>query len=186
MAVEAAKEANMPKANIERAIERAKTKGAGEFQEVIYEGFGPGGAGIIIEATTDNKNRTAQEIKFLLERHNGTFAGPGAVSFNFETKGYLLVKKTADLDSAMLTLIDAVAEDVNEVPDGIEVFTDAHALFEVKTAIESRGLEVIKAEIIKKPVNLVTLNENEENKLMELLELIEEHDDVDRVFVNAA
>jgi len=184
IAVEIARAANMPKENIDRAISRASGNGE-QLTEVVYEGFGPAGVGIIIQATTDNKNRTAQEVKVLLDRNGGTFAGPGAVSFNFEQKGYLLVTTPTDVDSALLSLIDVGADDVIDTDEGIEVYVAPTELFAVKSKIEELGLTVTEARLIKKPLNFVELNEEQSEKLAHLLELIDEQDDVDDVFVNA-
>jgi len=121
VAIDKARAENMPKDNIERAIAKATSEG-GVLTEAVYEGFGPSGVAVIVEAATDNKNRTAQEIKNLFERGGGSLAGPGAVSFNFESKGFLLIKKTSDPDSQMLTIIDMGVEDITDSVDGLEVY----------------------------------------------------------------
>lgn len=184
VAIEKAREANMPKENVERAI--AKGSGSGEdLTEVTYEGFGPGGVGVIVEAATDNKNRTAQEIKNLFERSGGSLAGPGAVSFNFELKGYLLVEKNADPQSQMLSIIDAGAEDVSDSPEGIEVYTEPAKLSETRKKIEEVGFKVVETELIMKPKNLVTLSSDNMEKLEKFLNALDDHDDVQKVFTNA-
>lgn len=185
IAVEAARAANMPKDNIERAI----SKGAGEgaaLIEAVYEGFGPGGVGIIIEAVTDNKNRTAQEMKSTLDKAGGNLGSPGSVAFNFVSRGFLLIKRVDPVDEQILNLIDAGVEDFNETTDGIELFVEPNRLFEVKEALVAKGFEVLEAKLIKKPITNVELSEKDFEKLMNLVETLEEMDDVDAVFVNAA
>ena len=182
--VDTARAANMPKENIERAI----SKGSGEGEnltEVVYEGFGPGGVGLIIKATTDNKNRTAQEIKLILERNGGSFAGPGAVSFNFKHEGNLFVENPTDVDSVTLTLIDCGATDVVETEGGLDVYTEPHDLFDVKKKAEAAGIVFSRAELIQRPITMVTLDDTQGEKLMSLLELLEDQDDVDAVYMNA-
>ncbi len=184
IAVETARAANMPKDNIDRAIHKGTGEGASLF-EVLYEGFGPGGVGMLISATTDNKNRSAQEIKFALDRAGGTMAGPNAVAFNFATKGFLFVKKTDPVDDQMLTLIDAGAEDIVEAEDGIEIYVDPTQLFAMKEAITAKNIEVLEAKLIKKPVTTVELSEKDSERLSALLDTLNELDDVDEVYVNA-
>lgn len=183
VAIDKARESNMPKDNIERAIHLAQ--GGGALEEVFYEGFGPGGIAVIVEAATDNRNRTGQEIKNIFERGGGSLAGPGAVLFNFENKGLLVVKKALDVEGQMLALIDAGVEDVEETPDGIEVYTQPDKLAEVRGKIEELGYEVITSELYMKPKNLITLTDKRDaSRALAFLESLEEHDDVQRVFAN--
>lgn len=184
VAIEKAHAASMPKDNVERAI--AKGVGSGEeLAEINYEGFGPNGIAVIVEAATDNKNRTAQEIKNLFERGGGSLAGPGAVSFNFDQKGFLLVKKTSDPDSQMLQMIDMGVEDVNEVGDGIEVYVEPTRLSETRKKFEEVGFEVPETELVMKPKNIVDLEGPDAEKAMKFLDSLDEHDDVQKVFTNA-
>ena len=184
VAIEKAHAASMPKDNVERAI--AKGEGSGEeLIEVSYEGFGPGGVGVIVEAATDNKNRTAQEIKNLFERSGGSLAGPGAVSFNFDAKGYLLVEKNTDLEAQMLSMIDMGVEDVSEVEEGIEVYVEPNKLSETRKKFEEAGFKVVETELVMKPKNLVALSEDAAAKLEKFLDSLDEYDDVQKVFTNA-
>ena len=184
VAIEKAHAASMPKDNVERAI--AKGEGSSEeLTEVSYEGFGPGGVGIIVEAATDNKNRTAQEIKNLFERSGGSLAGPGAVSFNFDAKGYLLVEKNTDLEAQMLSMIDMGAEDVSEVEEGIEVYVEPNKLSETRKKFEEAGFKVVETELVMKPKNLVALSGDTAAKLEKFLDSLWEYDDVQKVFTNA-
>jgi YebC/PmpR family DNA-binding regulatory protein len=182
--IDKARAVSMPKENIERAIAKATTEAA-NLEEIIYEGFGPGGVSVIVEVATDNKNRTAQEMKNVFERGGGTLAGPGAVSFNFEPKGFILVKKSADPEAQMLSLIDLGVEDVTESEDGIEVYTSPEKLGEVRKAIDGAGFETSETELQMKPKNLVTIeNPAEREKIMNFLDSLEAHDDVQKVYAN--
>lgn len=129
--MEKAGAANMPKENIERAILKASSE-AENVEEATYEGFGPSGVSIIVVTATDNRNRTGQELKNLFERAGGSLAGPGAVSFNFENKGFMLVQKTANPESQILTLIDLGVEEVEETEDGIEVYVSPDKLSQMR------------------------------------------------------
>lgn len=183
VAVEKARASDMPKENIERAI--SKGEGAEALDEVTYEGFGPGGIGVIVDAATDNKNRTGQEIKNAFERGGGTLAGPGSVSFNFEQKGFMLVKKTSDIEGQMLKLIEVGVEDVEETDDGIEVTTSPDKLREARKRIEEGDFEVISTELYLKPKSLVPVSDPAEVKrAIGFLENLEENEDVQKVYTN--
>jgi len=180
--IDKARAVSMPKENIERAIAKATTEAA-NLDEVVYEGFGPGGVNVIVEAATDNKNRTAQEIKNAFDRAGGSLAGPGAVKHNFIQKGLLLIKKSEDPESQMLSLIDMGVEDVIDTEDGIEVYVAPEKLSEIHKKLSS-GYEVTEAELIMKPVNFVELTNTEKDKATDFLETMEDLDDVQRVFSN--
>lgn len=182
--IDKAREASMPKENIERAILKATTE-ASNLEEITYEGFGPGGISVIVEVTTDNKNRTAQEIKNLFERAGGSLAGPNAVAFNFESKGFLLVKKSSDPEAQMLQLIDAGAEDIQESPDGLEVYVAPDKLGQIHEKLKEAGFVVTQTELQMRPKNLQTISDPQEaSKAIKFLEEIENHDDVQKVFSN--
>lgn len=184
VAIEQAKTANMPKNNIDRAIAKAGTD-AQNLEEISYEGFGPYGINLIINAATDNKNRTSAELKFLLEKKGGGLGGPGSVSFNFEPKGYIYVKKKKDPDEDSLALIDLGVEDLEVLKDGVEIYTLPSKLFEVKGAVEKEGFEVIEADLIQKPKMLETIDdEAKAKKLLNFFEVLENHDDVQKIFSN--
>lgn len=183
VAVDKAKEANMPKDNIERAI--SKAQGGGDLEEVSYEGFGPSGIAVIVEVATDNRNRTGQEIKNLFERGGGSLAGPGAVAFNFEPKGLLVVKKKANPDEQMLDLIDLGVDDVEETDEGIEAYVAPNSLSDIRKKIEDKGYQIITAELIQKPKSYQKLVDPQEaKKAVDFLEKLEDHDDVQKVFAN--
>lgn len=184
VAVDAARAANMPKSNIERALQQARGK-AGELEEMTYEGFGPGGINVIVEVATDNRNRTGQEIKAIFERGGGGLAGPGAVSFNFEPRGLFVVSKTGDPEEQILKLIDLGVEDVEETEDGIEVYVDPSGFSEAKKRAEDAGFKVTSAELFQKPKNLQVVTDKAlASKTLSFLEKLEDHDDVQKVFAN--
>jgi len=183
MAIDKARASNMPKDNIERAVSKG---GGSEALEVItYEGFGPGGISVMIEAATDNRNRTSQEIKNIFERAGGRMVGPGSVSFNFENKGLLLVKKTKSLEEEMLKLIDLGVEDMEETDYGIEVYTSPDKLREVRTGLEEAGFVIISSELYMRPKSFQTIdNPVQIKKALLFLDTINDQDDVQRVFTN--
>lgn len=184
VAIEAAKRANMPKENIEKAIKQAEMK-SNELEEITYEGFGPGGIAVLVEVATDNRNRTVQEIKNIFERGGGSLTGPGSTSFNFETKGLILVKKNGNVQDQILKLIDMGVEDVEEVSDAIEVYVGLEDLSSVKDRLENNGFQVLSFEVTKKPKNVQPITDPQvAEKALRLLERLEEHDDVQRVYTN--
>lgn len=181
--IDKAREFNMPKSNIERAINSAASGDV--LEEMSYEGFGPGGIAVIVQAATDNKNRTAQEIKNAFERAGGSLAGPGAVSFNFENKGLLILAKDADPQTQMLKLIDFGIEDVEEVEDTLEVYVAPDRLSEMHKKLEEGGFTIKQAELYMRPINWMTVTDaNTAQKAMNFLEILDELDDVQKVFSN--
>ena len=183
VAIDKAKVANMPKGNIEKAI--SKGSGGGTLEEVTYEGFGPEGIAVMVEVATDNRNRSGQEIKNLFERGGGRLAGPGAVSFNFEARGLLLVEKKKDKDEQMLTLIDLGVEDMEEMEDGIEVYVESGKLSETKSKLEKEGFKVTSSELMQKSKNYQIISDkNAASKILSFLNKLEEHNDVQKVFAN--
>ncbi len=180
--IDKARVANMPKENIERAISKGQT--AEELFEITYEGFGPSGVGILVEAATDNKNRTSSEIKNIFEKGGGSLAGPGAVSFNFKSKEMLVVEKQTDTESQMLSLIDLRVDDVEEVDGALDIYVEPSLGRSIKEKVESLGMKVISSELIQKPVNFISADEKEITKIMSLLEDLNNHGDVQKVFAN--
>jgi len=180
--IDKARSYNMPKSNIERAI----SSGAGgeALDEILYEGFGPGGIGVIVKVATDNKNRTAQEMKNIFERVGGSLAGPGAVSFNFENKGFLLVEKKVNSEEQIMQLIDLGIEDVEETDDGIEVYVSPERISELRKSIEGKSFIVKESELYMKPKSYLKLEGNDAKKALEFLDTLDEHDDVQAVYSN--
>lgn len=185
LAIEKAKQANMPKDNIQRSIDRAADKNAAVLEEITYEGYGPGGVGIIIETATDNRNRTFPEVKTALTKNGGTLADAGSVMFQFTRKGVISVKASGE--EALLTVLEAGAEDASEDEGELVVYTDMKDLHAVRQAIVQAGLEVTDAELQYVPNNEVPIEDDEtEAKLMKVLEALEDVDDVTNVHTNAA
>jgi len=182
-AIEQAKADNLPKANIERILQRSQEMG--DLEEVVYEGYGPLGVGVVVDAVTNNRNRTSQEIKNIFERAGGRLAGPGSVSYNFELKGVFTVKKKDDVESQMLSLIDLGVEDVFEAEDGIEIYVAPEQFQETRNKLLEKGFEIISSELTKRPKNyLIVENENDAKRIMSFLDALEEHDDVQGVYSN--
>ena len=184
MAIEKAKAANMPNANIQRAIDRVNDKNAAALEEVTYEAYGPGGVGIIVEAATDNKNRTYPEIRTALTKNGGTMADAGSVMFQFTRKGVIRVAATGE--DALLQVLDAGAEDAVEEGGGLTVYTDMKDLAKVRAALVQVGLNVEDAELQYVANNDVPVDDTETaRKLMKVLDAVEELDDVTNVHTNA-
>lgn len=184
--IEKARSANMPKENIERAIERGVGKGdKGELAEVVYEGFAPHGVAVIVEAVTDNKQRTTPEIKSLFDKNGGTLGVPGSVAYQFTQMGLLIVaKRGQSFDAIFLQAIDAGAVDVEEVGEEVYIYTNPADLAKVKDAL-SKLLTVVSSELIRKPNTTVAISDKESaDKLMHFIERIENHEDVQKVYAN--
>ena len=183
LAIEKAKAANMPLANIQRAIDRVADKNAAALEEIVYEGYGPGGVGIIVEVATDNKNRTYPEVRTALTKNGGTMADAGSVLFQFTRRGVIRVAATGE--DALLTVLDAGAEDAIEESSGLTVYTDMKDLAKVRTAIVEAGLAVEDAELQYVANNDVPVNDPETaRKLLKVLDALEDLDDVVNVHTN--
>ena len=188
LAIDRAREVNMPSDNIKRAI----MKGTGElpgtsYEEIVYEGYGPGGVALLIEVMTDNKNRTVSEIRHLLSKHGGSLGESGCVSWIFEKKGYILIdKKAVDEDTLLSVALDAGAEDLknDEKEDNYEIIVPPDKLKEVKNAIEQAGINVSMAEVTMLPKNYVPVEGSVAEQMIKLMEALEEHDDVQNVYAN--
>jgi len=184
LAIEKAKAANMPVANIQRAIDRVADKSAAALEEATYEAYGPGGIGIVIEAATDNKNRTFPEVRTALTKNGGTMADAGSVLFQFTRKGVIRVEATGE--DALLTILDAGAEDANEEEGEIVVYTEAKELARVRTAIADSGLKIAEAELQYVPNNMVPVDDPEvARKVMKVMDALDDLDDVVAVHTNA-
>jgi YebC/PmpR family DNA-binding regulatory protein len=184
LAIEKAKAANMPVANIQRAIDRVSDKNAAVLEEITYEGYGPGGVGIIVETATDNKNRTYPEVRIALTKNGGTMADPGSVAFQFTRKG--VIRVAADGEDALLTILDAGAEDAVEEDGEIVVYTDMKELATVRQAIADAGLKIEDAELQYVANNHVLVDDVETaRKLLKVLDALDDVDDVVNVHTNA-
>lgn len=182
MVLEKARHANMPKVNIERAIARAADKDSAALVEEVYEGYGPGGIGLIIEVATDNKNRTLPEVRNTLQKNGGRLADSGSVMFQFDRKGVIFVTEKGD--EAMMTCLDAGAEDASEEEDGIEIYTAASDLMKVRQALVDAGLTVTSAELKYIANNNLELEGDDLEKAEKLLDAVDDLDDVVAVHTN--
>lgn len=179
LAIEKAKSANMPLVNIQRAIDRVADKSAAQLDEVMYEGYGPGGIAIIIEAATDNKNRTYPDVRHALSKSGGNIAEPGSVAFQFERKGTITATFEGDGDDALLTALDAGAEDAQDEDGKLIITTDPKELHAVRDALNGAGLTVESAELTYHPNNTIMIEDAETaRKVMKLMDTIDDLDDV--------
>src|SRR6185295_15369961 len=187
LAVEKARSVNMPSDNIKRTIDKATGGGeADQFEEIVYEGYGPGGVAILVEAATDNRNRTAAEVRSMFTKAGGQLAGSGAVAWQFEPRGLIAVTRGAkvDPDEVGLAAIDAGAEDVETDDDTIEIYTSPSDLEAVRKALEGAGVPVDSAENTMVAKQTVELDSNKARQALRLVELLEDLDDVQRVTAN--
>ena len=185
-AVQKAKDASMPKDNIERAI--AKGTGAGAdadaIETVLYEGYGPGGVALLIEAYTENRNRTGADVRHLLSKHGASLGEPGSVSYLFEKRGVVLIDGTRYSEDDLLVAVEAGALDILADEDSLEVIAAPSELSAVRAAIEAAGIEIESAEVIWRPLTRVELDEDGAAKLFRLIEALEENDDIGEVHAN--
>lgn len=185
LAVEAARAGNMPKENIERAIERAVGKNGEAIEEALYEGFAPGGVGIIVEAATDNKNRTTSEVANIFNKNGGNMGQPGSVSYQFKQMGQIIVDKNGkSLDDIFLEAADAGAEDVEDAESEAFVYTNPGDLAKVRDSLTQKGIVVKEMELIYKPTVTMAVDDGTADKIMNLLEKLEELDDVQKTYTN--
>lgn len=186
LAVDRARAVNMPRDNIERAIERATGGAEGsQMESVVYEGYGPGGVSVMVEAATDNRNRTASEIRAAFTRHNGKLGESGSVQWLFEQKGIIEIDAAGrDADEIALLAIDAGAEDVETEHGGITIYTPTAAFEKVKAALDSAGISAESAEVSMRPTNTVRLEGDQARKVVRLVEALEDLDDVQKVHAN--
>lgn len=184
LAVEKAKAANMPNANIQRAIDRVNDKNAAVLEEITYEGYGPGGVGLVIETATDNRNRTLPEVKTALVKNGGRIADAGSVMFQFTRKG--VIRVTATGEDVLLTVLDAGAEDALESDGELVVYTDQKDLAKVRQSIIDAGLTVVDAELLYVPNAEVDITDTETAaKVMKVMDALDDVADVVNVHTNA-
>ncbi|MBI4096616.1 MAG: YebC/PmpR family DNA-binding transcriptional regulator [Candidatus Levybacteria bacterium] len=188
LAIEEAKTVNMPKDNIERAIQRAVGKDTGEVQEVLYEGFAPEGVSVIIEAATDNTLRTTSEIKSLFNKEGGNFGQPGSVAYLFSQVGKIVAdKKGKTIDELFEIAVASGAEDIEDAGDKAVIETAYADLFSVRERLLEKGIAVEKAEVIQKPLSPIVISDPEKSqKVINFLNKIGELDDVQKVYSNLA
>lgn len=184
LAVDKARAANMPMANIQRSIDRGSGKLGGEqIQEVMYEGYGPGGVAILVECATDNLNRTLPDVRLAFSKHGGRLAEKGAVAFQFERKGTIQVVGTGD--EILMQALDAGAEDVQEEGEESVIYTEPKELAKVRDTLQTAGLKVEDAELTFVPNSTVTITDKETaGKVMRLMDALDDLDDVTNTHVN--
>lgn len=182
-AIDKAKQANMPKANIEKAIARVADKNAAQLEEIIYEGYGPGGVAFVIETTTDNRNRTLPEVKTALTKNGGSLADPGSVLFQFQQKAVLIVE--GNNEENLLTILDCGAEDVKEEGDDLTVYAESKDLHSLKDKLSEANLVIKQAELEYISDNEITVDEENSSKVLKIMDALDDLDDVINVYTNA-
>ncbi|MDO5096008.1 MAG: YebC/PmpR family DNA-binding transcriptional regulator [Peptostreptococcaceae bacterium] len=186
-AIDKAKSVNMPNDNIERAIKKGVGGGEGEnFEHIVYEGYGPGGVAVIVNALTDNKNRTAGNVRYYFDKNGGNMGTSGCVSFMFDRKGVIFVEKndSVDEEEVMGIVLDAGAEDFIAHEDGFEIITAPEDFSAVKEALENSNVELLSADITMLPQNYTSVDESLQKNLEKMIDMFEEDDDIQEIFTN--
>ena len=187
-AVQKAKKSSVPNDNIERAIKRGSGAEAGgaDYQSITYEGYAPGGVAVLVECLTDNRNRAAAEVRIAMTRNGGSMADPGSVSYLFNRKGVVIVPKADGMteDDVLMAVLDAGAEEVNDLDEAFEVVCEATDLVAVRTALQGAGIEYDSADVSFLPSVSVPLDEDTARKVFRMIEMLEDSDDVQDVWAN--
>jgi len=185
-AIQKARDQSMPKDNIQRAIDRGTGEGAdgATIERILYEGYGPGGVAILVEALSDNRNRTGSEIRHAFDRHGGSLGEPNSVAWTFEKRGAILVDGDRYDEDDLIVAIDAGAEDVVDDDGTLRVLTAPADLAAVRAALDAAGVEIVSSDIVMDPKNTVAVEEGQAKTLLNLIEALEDHDDVDAVHAN--
>ena len=186
LAIQKARDASMPKDNIERAVAKGTGEGADAeaLEDVLYEGYGPGGVALLVEAVTDNRNRTGSEVRHIFSKHNGNLGEPGSVAYLFDKKGVVVVDTERYSEDDLVVAIDAGAEDIVLDDDVFEVVCDPSDLTAVRESLVGEGIEVETAELAQRPKTRVPLDEDGAGRLLRLIDALEDQDDVDTVHAN--
>lgn len=186
LAIERARDNSMPADNIKRAIAKGSGEGGGDnYEEVTYEGYGPHGVAVLVEAATDNRNRTVADIRHYFSKHGGNLGESGSVGWQFERQGLLIVPQDGtDEDTLLEAALEAGANDMETADESFEISTASDAVSEIKKTLEDGGFNVASAEVIMAPQNVITLNEESATGLFKLLDALEDHDDVQNVWSN--
>ncbi len=185
-AVQKARDYSMPKDNIQRAIERGAGGVGGEdaIERVLYEGYGPGGVAILVEALTDNRNRTSADMRHAFDKHGGSLGEPGSVAWVFEKRGVVMVDAERYSEDDLIAAIDAGAQDVSQEGDSLKVVCAAENLSAVREALESTGIAIQSADLTMEPKTVVEVATHDASRLMRLMDTLDEHDDVEAVHAN--
>jgi YebC/PmpR family DNA-binding regulatory protein len=186
LAIQKARDASMPKDNIERAIAKGTGEGvdADNIETVLYEGYGPGGVALLIEALTDNRNRTSADVRHAFNKHGGNLGEPGSVGYLFDKSGVIVVDATRYDEDDLMPAIDAGAQDIVRDEDVFEVIVEPAALREVRDALTAAGVEIESADVTQRPKSRVPVEEADASKLMKLIDALEDSDDVNAVHAN--
>ncbi|PIC67896.1 YebC/PmpR family DNA-binding transcriptional regulator [Sporosarcina sp. P21c] len=189
LAIDKSKSANVPNDVIQRAIDKATGSGADEnYEEVIYEGYGPGGVAVLVYTLTENRNRTGPNMRVAFNKNGGSLGETGSVNYLFERKGRLFIERTqeTDEDAVMLAALEAGAEDVISTEDGFEILTEPSEFLNVKEALEAEDLVFISAEVDMVPSVSADLSEEQQDQFMNMIDALEDDDDVQNVYSNAS
>jgi YebC/PmpR family DNA-binding regulatory protein len=185
-AIQKAKDQSMPKDNIQRAIDRGTGEGGdgAAIERIVYEGYGPGGTALLVDALSDNRNRTGSEIRHAFDRHGGSLGEPNSVSWQFEKRGVILLDGDRYDEEDLMVAIDAGAEDVTADGDVLRVLTAPADLGDVRSALEAEGIAIESADVVMDPTTTVEVEEGDAKTLLKLMDALEEHDDVEAVHAN--
>ncbi|HEY3729074.1 MAG TPA: YebC/PmpR family DNA-binding transcriptional regulator [Solirubrobacteraceae bacterium] len=186
LAIQKARDASMPKDNIERAIAKGTGEGvdADQIESVVYEGYGPGGVALLIEALTDNRNRTGADVRHAFSKHGGNLGEPGSVSYLFDKRGVIVVDASRHDEDDLIVAIDAGADDIARDDDVYEIVTEPAAVGPVRDALSEAGIEIDSADVTQRPKSRVPVSESDAARLMKLIDMLEESDDVGAVHAN--
>ncbi len=186
IAVQKAKDSNLPQSNIDRAILRATGQEEGvHYEEIVYEGYGPGGVAVYLQILTDNRNRTAGEVRHIFSRHGGALGESGCVAWMFEPKGRLVISESGKSEEDLLDVaIEAGADDLQRDEDEFVVLTAPESLDIVREEFEKQGIKVSEVELVQLPKTTMDVTPEDAPRLAELIDLLEEHDDIEKVFFN--
>lgn len=185
-AIQKAKDFSMPRDNIERAVAKGtgEDKDAAALEEVVYEGYGPGGVAILIHCLTDNRNRTGSDVRHILTSRGGSLGEPGSVAWTFEKKGVIIVDADGNSEDDLFVAIDAGAEDINADDGAFEIVTGPSDLPAVRSALEAAGVQLQSADVVQRPKTRTEIDAEDAGKLFRLIETLEEHDDIGEVSAN--
>ena len=189
LVMDKARAANMPKSNIERAIKKAEGGSDEHYDEITYEGYAPGGVAILVEALTDNKNRTASDVRVAFTRNGGSLGATGSVAYMFDRKGYIVIDRSAtdaNEDQMLLDVMDAGADDLQTSDDAYEIYTDAKQFTDVRDSLEKAGYKLANAELTMIPQNTTPVPEDKKDQFNNLIDALEDSDDVSNVYTAAA
>ena len=189
MVMDKARAANMPKTNIERAIKKAEGNSDEHYDEITYEGYAPGGVAVLVEALTDNKNRTASDVRVAFTRNGGSLGATGCVAYMFDRKGYIVIDRSttdADEDQVLLGVMDAGGDDLETSDDAFEIYTDPKQFTAVRDALEKAGYKLANAELTMIPQNTTPVPADKKEQFSHLIDALEDNDDVSNVYTAAA